>query len=33
MDIKNLATGYWIQFLHLQFMMITGETEAKDDGN
>jgi len=31
MDIPNLATGYWIQFLHLQLMMITWETEAQDD--
>lgn len=31
MYMNNLATSYGIQFLHLQFMMITGETEAQDD--
>lgn len=29
MYMKNLATGYGIQFLHLQFMMITGEMNQK----
>lgn len=29
MYMNNLATGYGIQFLHLQFMMITGEMNQK----
>lgn len=27
-DMNNWATGYWIQFLHLKFMMITDEPKA-----